>query len=155
MIAKLIQVWNERPQRVEPDDAAHLEYIFTKLLPVLRDAMPTIVNSYNNGAMPVVNDQIATPVREGSQSIPRTPAPGPEPSSHIPAESQSTAGNAEASGQAGGIADKPASSLGTVVVSRAPVPPPGQPLNKRAVALQRARAAKSKKRADALLAPPQ
>lgn len=42
-IQKLIELWISRPPRVEPVNDNHLIYIFTGLLPALRDAMPGIM----------------------------------------------------------------------------------------------------------------
>lgn len=57
-IQKLVELWNARPLRVEPDNDDHLIYVFTGLLPALREAMSGIVemsqqSNFQNSGVPV------------------------------------------------------------------------------------------------------
>src|SRR5579863_10172932 len=104
-IQKLIELWNARPPRVEPDNEAHLLYLFTGLLPALRKAMPVIVALADGHQAPA----IVVP----STGLP--PAPAPEPNTHIQDPTPNTDGIGEASGPTGDNAGKPA-SLPAIVV---------------------------------------
>lgn len=79
--------------------ADHLIYLFSGLLPALRDAMPRIV------------EMVERPVSatdSPSTDLPLVPAPGP--STHSQGQIPNKAGTVEASGPAADTGDKPASS---------------------------------------------
>jgi hypothetical protein len=127
-IQKLIELWNARPTRVEPNNEDHLLYIFTGLLPALRDAMPKIV------------EMVEQPAR--ATGVPNTdlpPAPAPEPSIHIQAPIQNTAGNGEVFGPTVDNVGKPVSSPAIVAEIANCV------ATKRPEASKRARPAKARK----------
>lgn len=105
-IQNLISVWAERPPRVEHDDIEHLTYIFTRLLPALRDSMLDI-EQLTSQAPPPVED---SPLPNSAPS----PEPSPAPSNHIPEGSLSRVGTAAASGQTRDTADTVLSSPATV-----------------------------------------
>lgn len=103
-INKLIELWNARPQRAEPDNEEHLLYIFTGLLPALRNAMPRIVS--------LVQVPVAIPASD-PPNIDLQPAPVPGPNSRSQAPIQNTADSAEVSGPTTDNAGIPASVLAT------------------------------------------
>lgn len=100
-IKKLIELWNARPQRAEPDNEQHLLYLFTGLLPALRDAMPRIVELIELQASVAPNTDLP-------------PAPAPEPSTHNPTQIPSTDGNVVTSGPATDSGDMCESSPASV-----------------------------------------
>src|ERR1700744_2797491 len=103
-IQQLLDVWGERPPRVEPDDLDHLSYVFGRLLPALRDAIPEIeasqrVQLQEQRATPP-SMEIMTMLEQASNN--RSPDPTP-----------STAGTGAASDHTAGTSDTPASVVAT------------------------------------------
>jgi hypothetical protein len=124
-IEKLIELWNARPSRVEPDNEEHLLYLFTGLLPALRDAMPKIV-------------EMVAPPATGSPNTDLPPAPAPESSSHNPVQTPNTAGSGEGSGPTADNGGKPAASPAIVAET-------ANDAAKRPGAAKRARTTKARK----------
>jgi hypothetical protein len=130
-IKNLINAWNKRPARVEPSEEAHLLYVFTELLPALRDSIPDIVNNAYLVNLAAASPPIPPPAPDaGSQSNVTQPAPAPAPSSHIPEEIPST-------GDSGADPGPVADTAGTPAYEAA-----SQPLKpwQKAVAAKRAKA---------------
>jgi len=128
-IKKLIELWNARPPRVEPDDDEHLIYIFTGLLPALREAMPRIVELIEQPAIGCPNTDLP-------------PTPAPESNIHTQVQTLNMADSVEASDPTADTGDKPASSPASAVENTG-----GGAATKRLGASRRARTARAKKHA--------
>lgn len=126
-IQKLIDTWNKRPARVEPDNEEHLLYVFTELLPAVRDSMADIantaylVNQMKNHQIVACEFAGGVPILKGRTLEPGVNSPNTvglitqvqEPNIHSPQESPSMADTAEVTDRTVGSADKPASETAT------------------------------------------
>jgi hypothetical protein len=115
MINQLLEAWNERPMRFDPEEVAHLMWVSTKLLPAMRDAMPEIQRMHElQELMGRPTPQVQPPAP--GVEFPSTDLPqGQETASnnHSQDSTPSMADNAEVTGQTAGNADTSASSPAT------------------------------------------
>jgi hypothetical protein len=104
-INTLLEVWEKRPPKVDPDEQQHLLYIFGNLLPALRDAVPDIKIANAVMVTSQARSQERTPAP--STEIPAETSPALERSSHIRTENPSGGDTVGAQGCISGSENKP------------------------------------------------